>query len=168
MGTNPMNESASWGSPDVYDTSGRVMGAPQRTCAIRPRLGRSPHVGSLVERTTLKSVWQMRVLSRVFELIELEPNWDSYGASVPTEAAGDALMDVLRSIMRPETPTPSIVPTPEGHFQAEWHTNGVDLEIEVVSPTEVVVSYSGRTPPWDDVLSHDFGKLLPAVDELTR
>jgi len=42
-------------------------------------------------------------------------------------------MDVLRYVMTAETPSPFVAPTPEGHFQAEWHLNGVDLEVEVVA-----------------------------------
>ena len=39
----------------------------------------------------------------------------------------------LRSIMEPSMPLPSIVPTNDG-VQAEWHCNGIDLEIEIQAP----------------------------------
>ena len=50
----------------------------------------------------------------------------------PTEpAAAAALLRLLAEILGPEAPVPSIVPTRRGGVQAEWHENGVYLEIEV-------------------------------------
>jgi hypothetical protein len=34
--------------------------------------------------------------------------------------------------MDDDTPEPQIVPTPSGGVQMEWHTRGIDLEIETL------------------------------------
>jgi hypothetical protein len=95
------------------------------------------------------------VVSRLNELLRLEDNWDSYGASQPSEASAVQLFNVLHSVTTPNTPAPAIVPSPHGHFQAEWHRNGADLEVEVVTPTKILVSYSDATTAWDEELSFD-------------
>jgi hypothetical protein len=38
-------------------------------------------------------------------------------------------------------PLPSIVPTRRGTIQIEWHARGVDLEIDVRSPTDIVAIF---------------------------
>jgi hypothetical protein len=81
-----------------------------------------------------------------------------------------AMVSVLNSIMRSDTPAPSIVPSPRGHLQAEWHIGGIDLEIEVLTPTNVIASYSNADLPllsWDDrPFALDFTSLAAAIQSL--
>jgi hypothetical protein len=102
-------------------------------------------------------------------LLALGDNWDSYGARSPFKAAANDMLDVLSKTLRPSTPTPTVVPTPDGHFQAEWHINGVDLEIEVVSPLKIHVRYDSHRgkPCWENIVGADLTSLVSAIDELT-
>lgn len=107
--------------------------------------------------------WQGKVMNRLRDLVCLRDNWDSYGASRPSINSAVDLVSVLGAVMAVDTPAPSIVPSPLGHFQAEWHRNGVDLEVEVVSPTKILVSYSDAINCWDRELKFDFTLLVQAV-----
>jgi hypothetical protein len=107
--------------------------------------------------------WRRDVLVRLLELTQLKDNWDSYGARRPRVESAAALLAVLNSIMDPETVPPIIVPTPDGHFQAEWHRNKCDLEIEVIDPTRIVVMFTADDVHWEEELSVDFTRLIAVV-----
>src|SRR6266404_2161951 len=108
--------------------------------------------------------WARSVVHRLNDLLNLEANWDSYGASKPSKISAIELIRVLGSVAGPNTPVPSIVPSSLGHFQAEWHQNGIDLEVEVVTPTKIFVSFSDSSGyTWDDELSLDMTRLAQAV-----
>src|SRR5258707_74644 len=111
----------------------------------------------------LQPQWQPEVMHRLYNLLKLRANWDSYGAKRPSLASANELLKVLASIMSANAPAPSIVPSASGHFQAEWHQNGVDLEIEVVTPTTILVSYSDPQGEWDKNFDFDFTELVQAV-----
>lgn len=113
--------------------------------------------------------WASTTVKRLNELLHLKDNWDSYGASKPSATSAVELIKVLCSVATPDTPAPAIIPSPFGHFQAEWHQNGVDLEVEVMSPTKIHVSFSdvwGIT--WQDELSLDMTRLTHAVRRIGR
>lgn len=66
------------------------------------------------------------------------------GAARTQPAAVEKLLRVLAEILDSQAPPPSIVPTHEGGVQAEWHCNGVDLEIEVTPAG--AIEYYFRSP----------------------
>jgi len=70
--------------------------------------------------------------------------------------------------MRDGTPVPSIVPTNSGGIQLEWHRNGVDLEIEVISARKFGVLFvdpaSGEER--DEVISSNLRTLARAIARL--
>jgi len=115
-------------------------------------------------------LWHDEVAARLSELMLLRDNWDSYGGRAPGHLSVMAMVSVLNSIMRSDTPAPSIVPSPRGHLQAEWHIGGIDLEIEVLTPTNVIASYSNADLPllsWDDrPFALDFTSLAAAIQSL--
>jgi hypothetical protein len=118
-------------------------------------------------RTSIPT-WQPKVVERLVELLSLKDNWDSYGANRPSLTSALDLCSVLGGVMAANTPAPSIVPSPHGHFQAEWHVNGADLEVEVIAPTKISVSFSDEKDSWDEELNVDFTRLLQAVRRLDR
>jgi hypothetical protein len=108
--------------------------------------------------------WLQTVLPRLMDLVQLKDDWDSYGARRPSVESATSILAVLNSVMDAEIVAPSIVPTPEGHFQAEWHRNGGDLEVEVIDPTRILVSFAATgAAPWEDEISVDFTRLIAAV-----
>jgi len=136
------------------------------TAAVRPRRRIPAARSSLTAAET--SNWEDQVIDRLFDLLQFSEDWDSYGAKAPLRTSADAVFAVLTSIMGRTTPTPSIVPSSQGHFQAEWHQNGVDLEVEVVTPTKVLVWYSDPHEEWEDEFDFDFTRLVKAVKRLGR
>ena len=78
-------------------------------------------------------------LLRLLELLKLPANWDNEGALPIRLENVLAAIDISRDVMQSTTPAPSVVPTNRGGVQLEWHTGGLDLEVEIVSPTRVVV-----------------------------
>jgi hypothetical protein len=67
-------------------------------------------------------------------------------------------------------PTPSLVPTRRGTVQIEWHVGGIDLEIEVRSETEFLVSFEDQRTgaTWDDRVTTDLTKLARTVRAISR
>ena len=83
--------------------------------------------------------WLTQTDQALQELLCLPPNWNSYGAQPISPDNVTAAKDLLRAIVRPETPQPSVVPTVSGGVQLEWHTGGIDLEIEIQAPGQLHV-----------------------------
>jgi len=71
------------------------------------------------------------------ELLELPHGWNSYSAKQIRKENVNAAVDLLRRIMGPGTPPPTIVPTVAGGVQLEWHTKGINLEIAIESASEI-------------------------------
>ena len=91
------------------------------------------------------------------------PEWEFGKIRVSTM---EAMLSVLATTLEIQTPPPFIVPTWEGGLQAEWHRNGVDLEIE--TPPNGTPEYYFRSeseevenPVWDDL-----ARLIRCVKEL--
>ena len=78
-------------------------------------------------------LWLSETTRRLAQLINLQPDWNSYGARPVDLESISAALEVLLNIMGPDTPAPELVPTPRGTVQLEWHTHGIDLEIDVLS-----------------------------------
>lgn len=85
--------------------------------------------------------WLSRIEEAFQSLLTLPENWDSYGARMIEPRAVQAAIALLRSIVQRGTPQPAVVPTNRGGIQIEWHTCGIDLEIEIMAPGEVRVFY---------------------------
>ena len=101
----------------------------------------------------------------------LRENWDSHGARGITLQSANLAIDVLHSIVQNNTPEPSLVPSPEGHIQAEWHIMGKELEVEFESSTSIRVLFEDLNDPtrdWEEVLSTDLSRLWRAVMEISR
>lgn len=121
---------------------------------------------SLTSRESECREWYRPIVARITDLLRLRDNWDSYGASAPSLSAAQAMLDVLNSVMSTKTPAPFIAPSPDGHFQAEWHIHGIDLEVEVMSPTKIEVFYVGPDGQWHETLSNDVERLVQAIDRI--
>jgi len=89
-----------------------------------------------IDARVMRSAWLMQTLKSLAKLLNLPPNWDSYGALPIDSGCAEFALSILIQIMGDPTPPPSIVPTVSGGVQLEWHMKGIDLEIEVSSPTQ--------------------------------
>lgn len=116
------------------------------------------------------SRWASPVLSQLFELVALEANWDSYGAPPVKNQRVVQAFNLLKSIMREDTPGPSIVPTNDGSLQLEWHTAGIDLEVLLLGDNSYNVVFEDHQSgeEWEATLSSDLSRLVDAVSRLSR
>ncbi|HUY37003.1 MAG TPA: hypothetical protein VMV69_30070 [Pirellulales bacterium] len=101
--------------------------------------------------------WVRPTVQGLARLVTLGPNWDSYGAPPIDVSRIQAAVDLLRAIMRPETPAPAVLATSSGGLQFEWHENGVDLEIEAGASRDFHVSFEDhhRGEVWEGDVSTD-------------
>ena len=109
--------------------------------------------------------WFKGVLDRLEHLLSLPANWDSFGAqAVEVRKVAHALR-FLSEVMTDETPSPEIVPTPDGGLQFEWHKGRIDLEVEVVSATRIMAGFEDLETGevWEREVSQN---LRPVVDAL--
>ena len=83
--------------------------------------------------------WLVPTVEILCELLSLQENWDSYGAPPVASRNVQTALEVLSDIMRDDTPMPQVIPTSRGGVQLEWHTRGIDLEIETISPFKLDV-----------------------------
>lgn len=113
------------------------------------------------------SAWISSVAAQFSQIQKLQPNWDSYGAMPITRRAVDAMIELLGSVMNPNAPAPTLVPSARGHLQAEWHMKGIDLEVEAIDPTHIEVDYRGPGGPWSETLGVDLVRLVAAINKLS-
>ncbi|MBI3696221.1 MAG: hypothetical protein HY238_15465 [Acidobacteria bacterium] len=103
-------------------------------------------------------------------LLALPTNWDSYGARPVNPECVSYALQLLRSTMKAETPAPAVVPTCAGGVQIEWHTRGIDLEIEIRSPGQSSVLYEDHQDgtTWEGEVTTDLNHLRRLISTLSR
>jgi len=97
--------------------------------------------GTMTGQKEYKYSWLHDALNEINKLINLPQNWDSYGAIPISGDNAIAAIDLLMTVMKDETPRPAFIPTNQGSVQLEWHTGGIDLEIEILSPHRFFLSF---------------------------
>jgi hypothetical protein len=114
--------------------------------------------------------WVHDVVPRLQDVMMLEDNWNSYGARKVAISHLQALVVLLVRLMRPNTPTPLIVPTADGSLQIEWHEKGIDLEVRIQRQSRYYVCFEDLRNPgneWEGVITSNLTQLKKAIDELT-
>lgn len=110
------------------------------------------------------------VFSEMTRLLHLDENWDSYGAPRPDPASVRRALELACEVMTESTPPPSVVPTSRGCVQLEWHTRGIDLEVEFSNGSQIHGLFedlrSGES--WEADLTFDMRKLNAAIASLSR
>src|SRR5437660_25443 len=59
------------------------------------------------------------------EFAHYSEGWDSYGGLPLRFDTANYALTILRSIMKPQTPMPQVVPTSSGGVQFEWHEKDI-------------------------------------------
>jgi hypothetical protein len=141
-------------APDQGETSSAVWGEvprPQRMSggeiAIESPVGRATtrrsraYIVSVTEARPSQPAWFGSAMDTLLRLVALPQNWDSYGARPLDRRAVNATLAALSELVGGNVPLPSIVPTSSGWIQLEWHRPGVDLEVELLSPSSAKLYY---------------------------
>jgi len=115
-------------------------------------------------------LWYKGIVRKVLSLLNLQENWDSYGSKPISLTAIKNAFKVITNIVNPDTPMPYIVPSPSGAVQIEWHTNGIDLEIEVSEKNIANIFYENVSAnleeEWESNLLSDLERLRETVAKL--
>ena len=127
--------------------------------------------GSPVTKLKSNNVLQ-KFIEQITDLALLPANWDSYGAKT---IAYDSVLystHLFCQVMFENTPMPQVVPTKSGDIQLEWHTYGIDLEVEICSNRTVHcyltdAKHKFEDTDWSDNLYRAVENLKPYTEELT-
>jgi hypothetical protein len=114
--------------------------------------------------------WVVPTLDSLQRLLALQNGWDSYGARAINRANIATAIELVTTLMHDRTPPPSVVPTSAGGVQLEWHTRGIDLEIEICSPSRISASFEDHRSEreWDLEQVFNFGLLRDALREMAQ
>jgi hypothetical protein len=85
--------------------------------------------------------WFDSTVQALKNMLSLAANWDSYGAPPIDPITLSSALEFLCDAIQDDTPAPSVVPTSHGGIQIEWHTQGIDIEVEFLSPTGIRWSF---------------------------
>ena len=98
------------------------------------------------------------------------PDWDGYGGRAIDFNTIYSTFELLKLVMKDETPVPSIVPTSIGGIQIEWHVHGIDLEVEFITPVrlEGLFEDSVTGVEWEKDLTLNLNPLVEAISILTN
>jgi len=112
--------------------------------------------------------WFLPILERIRALDALAENWDSYGGRPVNPHCAATAISLLLNILEPNMPEPAIVPTNRGGLQIEWHRDGVDIEIEVQSPSRLYVAFEDENTgeEWEKQISGDLKLPVPLLARL--
>jgi len=92
--------------------------------------------------------WLVSTFDEMNDLLNLRAGWDSYGAHAVSADAVAATIRFLGLVMQEESRMPFIVPMSSGNIQLEWHSGGVDIEVEVTpdGPGAISIEQTGAAP----------------------
>ena len=113
-------------------------------------------------------LWGDPTISRLTQLLELEPGWDGYNASAIRRDIVDFCLQMMLRTFDYETPAPQIVPLAGGGLQLEWHLREFDLEVEIAAPNDALMLFEDRRTGEsnEQPLSSDFEPLASIVRKL--
>ena len=107
-------------------------------------------------RERLEATRASEVESGLEAALRLSEGWDGYDAKRVAEEVALFALDLLDEILPDGAPAPSVVPTPGGGVQLEWHEEKWQLELEIVAPDHVLALGNSRPP----------GSLAPIEEEM--
>jgi len=92
------------------------------------------------------SQWQIDAIRKIFQLLALDSDWDSYGSPPPSEVAVKAAVRLILGIDIDYFVSPRIVPVSGGGVQLEWSlgTREVEIEIDNEGSAEYLKSSKGK------------------------
>ena len=85
--------------------------------------------------------WILPLVQQICEIGSLPENWNSYGAQQIRPEAARVAITFLLHCLSANDPFPSVVPTACGGILLEWHEGGIDLEVDIRSPSLIHVAF---------------------------
>ena len=114
--------------------------------------------------------WFLPAVQACAELLHLPQDWNSYGARPIDPAAVASALQLLLNIMHPDTPLPLFIPTNRGGIHLEWHTHGMDLEVEQLSKDQLYIYGEDHQhgTEWEEESTSDLEPLRACLAELAH
>jgi len=81
--------------------------------------------------------WFAPSVTALVDLLSLPPGWNSHSAKKIEPRNVMAAIVLLGIIMDSDVPPPIVVPRVKGNIQLEWHTEQVDIEVYIDTPSTV-------------------------------
>ena len=106
------------------------------------------------------------IAAKLNAFLALPPGWNSYGASPIREESVETTWRLLSCVLEPRMPLPYVVPLPTGGVQLEWHTERIDLEIEIEGPDRMAVYYQLGEEERECEVSVDLTPIVEAMELL--
>jgi hypothetical protein len=88
--------------------------------------------------------WLPEVTRELLALLDLHPDWNSYGAPRIDACTIGYGLALLHRAVDAHAVKPAVIASPSGGFQFEWHERGVDLEVEVLPDGHYSVYFGHR------------------------
>ncbi len=113
--------------------------------------------------------WFDIALQKLIDLEDLEDNWDSEGATPIDIDCIRTAIKLLAQITQNNTPEPYIFPTLQGGVQIEWSTKKVELEIEVINISTILVLFdkpNGEELEWEETIYENMPRLVNCIKQL--
>lgn len=80
-------------------------------------------------------------VQKIQALAELPEKWDGYNGKPPTTNAFGGAIPLVYGLFVENVPAPDVFPVANGNLQIEWSCHGIDLEVEIASPNQILVYY---------------------------
>jgi hypothetical protein len=112
--------------------------------------------------------WFDPTLDDLEEVLRLPPNWNSYRARPVDAQAAVAAIELLVETMPDSLSRPTVIPTVRGSIQLEWHTRGIDLEIDVLANGRYAIFFEDDQTgaSWERETGEAAGAIRPVLAEL--
>jgi hypothetical protein len=129
--------------------------ASDEVLAEEARAGTGARVIVTQSGTAHAPAWVAPVAQRAEHLLALRSGWAGPGSRAVGLPFVVSAIHPLAGAMDRETPAPSIVPMNNGTVQIEWHRSGIDLEVELLTPTSFAVTYQDQRAgeEWERVVT---------------
>jgi hypothetical protein len=111
------------------DTATRPVSRPEPVAKVDTSFSRDAS-GRLSE----PSLSWKSALDQLEAILELKPDWDSYGGSAPSQATFAYAVAELSSLKAMDLPPPVIGPSGDGHILASWSGGGIEVELWFQGP----------------------------------
>ena len=126
----------------------------------------SPRTGSRTDATSFRSehesplpgvpgpTWADTEL-RLCDLLDLRPDWDSYGGQPPNPELVAYAAAQLSGVKALHLPPPAIVPSGDGQILATWRGQGIEVELWFEAPYNETVVIDDEKSPDDSFAGAD-------------
>jgi hypothetical protein len=107
------------------------------------------------------SQWQIEAIRKLFQLLALPRDWDSYGSPSPSEVAVTAAVRLILGIDLDYFVSPRVVPVSGGGVQLEWSVGSREVEIEINDEcaAEYLKSHRGKPIEEGQISLADFPRI---------